>query len=114
MVIVSLATASICFMGSCYPALVGNNTPVGTFPLSRQETLEPGYGGDLLVYQENYKYLWAVHRVYTLNPKEYRMERLSSGRAEQRRSITNGCINVMPEVYDKLVECCSRDVLVIN
>ena len=63
MVIVSLTMASICFMGSCYPALVGNNTPVGTFSLSQQQVLEPGYGGDVLVYQESSTSLWAIHRV---------------------------------------------------
>jgi hypothetical protein len=114
MVIVNLALASICFSGTCYPALVGSNTPVGTFSLSHHEIRAPGYGGDLLVYQENKKYLWAIHRVYTLNPGEHRVERLAAGRAEQRRAITNGCINVMPEVYQKLVACCSKDLLVIN
>lgn len=114
MVVVNLAMASICFSGACFPALVGNNTPVGTFSLSRQEIQAPGYGGDLLVYQENHHYLWAIHRVYTRNPGERRIERLTSNRVEQRRAITNGCINVMPEVYEKLVDCCSKDVLVIN
>jgi hypothetical protein len=114
MVIVNLAAASICFLGSCYPALVGQSTPVGTFSLSQQETPEPGYGGDLLVYQENAKYLWAIHRVYTLNPKEHRLERLHSAQPSLRRSVTNGCVNVLPEVYQRLVDCCSKDVLVIN
>jgi hypothetical protein len=114
MVVVNLAMATICFMGSCYPALVGDNTPAGTFSLSQQRVLDPGYGGDVLVYQENRKYLWAIHRVYTLNPDERRVERLASNRSDLRRSITKGCINVMPEVYQKLVDCCSRDVLVIS
>jgi hypothetical protein len=114
MIVVSLAMASICFTGSCYPALIGDNTPAGTFSLSQQRILDPGYGGDILVYQESREYLWAIHRVYTLNPQERRVERLHSRRADQRRSITNGCINVMPDVYRKLVDCCSRDVLVIS
>ena len=114
MVIVNLALASICFSGTCFPALVGTNTPVGTFSLSRQEIQVTGYGGDLLVYKENQKYLWAIHRVYTLNPAERRVERLTSNQVEQRRAITNGCINVMPDVYQKLVDCCSKDLLVIN
>lgn len=114
MVVVSLVAASICFMGSCYPALVGDNTPTGTFLLSQQRLLDSGYGGDVLVYHENRKYIWAIHRVYTLNPHEHRVERLHSNQAAQRRSITNGCINIMPEVYQKLVDCCSKDVLVIS
>jgi hypothetical protein len=114
MIVVSLAAASICFAGACYPALVGDNTPAGTFTVSRQQVKDPGYGGDVLVYRENARYIWAVHRVYTLNPVENRVARLHSGRAEQRRAITKGCINVMPDVYERLVDCCSTDVLVIN
>jgi hypothetical protein len=114
MIVVSLAAASICFSGTCYPALVGNNTPAGTFTLAHQRVEDPGYGGDLLVYRENNRYIWAIHRVYTLNPGENRLARLSSGQTEQRRSITKGCINVMPEVYERLVDCCSSDVLVIR
>lgn len=114
MVVVSLALASICFAGGCYPALVGSNTPAGTFALSQRETPEPGYGGDLLVYREDDRYVWAIHRVYTLNPGERRIDRLASGKPEQRRGVTKGCINVMPEVYRMLVDCCSKDVLVIQ
>ena len=114
MVIVNLAMASICFMGSCYPALVGSNTPVGTFSLARQTTLEPGYGGDLLVYQEGITTLWAIHRVYTINHNEHRLDRLRGNRVDQRRAVTRGCINVLPEVYEKLVDCCSKDVLIIS
>lgn len=114
MVLVSLATATICFLGTCYPALVGNTTPAGTFSLSRQQILEPGYGGDVLVYHEDRQNLWAIHRVYTRNVSERRIERLNDQRAEQRRGVTRGCINVMPEVYRKLVDCCSNDVVIIH
>ncbi|MBC7501247.1 MAG: murein L,D-transpeptidase [Herminiimonas sp.] len=114
MIVVNLALASICFSGTCYPALVGANTPVGMFSLSQQQIQTVGYGGDILVYKENQHYLWAIHRVYTLNPKERRVERLTANHVAQRRDITNGCINVMPEVYQKLVDCCSKDVLIIN
>jgi hypothetical protein len=114
MIVVSLAAASICFAGTCYPALVGDNTPAGTFTVSLQQVTDPGYGGDLLVYRENTRYIWAIHRVYTLNPAEDRLTRLRSGRVELRRAITKGCINVMPEVYERLVDCCSNDVLVIH
>ncbi len=114
MIVVNLALASICFSGACHPALVGTNTPAGTFSLSQQQTMEPGYGGDLLVYREDEKNLWAIHRVYTLNPTERRVERLASGGVHQRRAVTKGCINIMPDVYQKLVDCCSNDFLVIN
>ena len=114
MVVVSLAMASICFAGECHPALVGDNTPAGSFTLSRQAVDFPGYGGDLLVFQENRSYVWAIHRVYTLNREEHREERLRAADPVRRRSVTKGCINVMPDVYSKLVSCCSRDLLVIR
>jgi hypothetical protein len=114
MVVVDLALASICFMGSCHPVLVGEDTPAGTFRLSRQETAEAGYGGDLLVFQEDRQHVWAVHRVFTLIAEQRRIERLRSGRTDLRRFVTKGCVNVMPEVYSKLVDCCSSDVLVIT
>ncbi|HEY8608130.1 MAG TPA: hypothetical protein VIM12_13530 [Noviherbaspirillum sp.] len=113
MISVSLAAASICFAGACYPALVGSNTPAGMFTVSRQSVADPGYGGDVLVFQESAIHLWAIHRVYTLNPNEDRVGRLRSSRPGARRNVTLGCINVMPEVYDRLVACCSKDVLVV-
>jgi hypothetical protein len=114
MIVVDLAMASICFSGACFPALVGDHTPTGHFTLSHRAIDTPGYGGDLLVFRENDRYLWAIHRVYTGVPRERRAERLASGRPEERRSVTHGCINVMPEVYLKLVDCCRRDVLIIR
>lgn len=114
MVVVSLAAATICFANACFPALMGKETPAGTYTLRHQKVDAPGYGGDILVYRENARHVWAIHRVYTLNPAENRVARLHSGRAELRRAITKGCINVMPEVYERLVACCSGDVLVIN
>ncbi|MEC4721649.1 hypothetical protein RY831_20995 [Noviherbaspirillum sp. CPCC 100848] len=114
MVIVDLLAASICFAGACYPALVGQDTPTGTYSLSLRRIEDAGYDGSVLVYRENEKYLWAIHRVYTLNPGERRMERLQDGRPELRRNVTKGCINVAPEVYRRLMDCCARDILVIN
>ncbi|WP_151637894.1 murein L,D-transpeptidase [Noviherbaspirillum aerium] len=114
MVIVDLLAATICFAGACHPALVGQDTPTGTYSLSHRRVEDPGYDGSVLVFKENEKYLWAIHRVYLLNPGERRLERLQGGRADMRRYVTKGCINVAPEVYRQLVDCCARDVLVIN
>lgn len=114
MVVVDLAMAVICFLGTCHPALVGSQTPRGFFVLDYQATDVPGYGGDLLVFQEDDRHLWAIHRVYTAKPSEQRVRRLEAGNAAARRDITHGCVNVMPEVYEQLIECCSRDSLVIR
>jgi len=113
-VVVDLALAVICFMGECYPALTGPQTPRGVFSLDYQATEVPGYGGDLLVFKEDAARLWAVHRVYTAKPSERRVKRLLSGNAAWRKGITRGCVNVMPDVYARLVDCCSREMLVIQ
>ena len=52
-------------------------------------------------FKEDKKYLYAIHRVWTLKPEERRMERITSSNVADRY-ITNGCINVTDEVYDQL------------
>lgn len=114
MVVVDLALAVICFMGECHPALVGEHTPRGAYVLEHQATELPGYGGDLLVFKEDRTRLWAIHRVYTAVASQRRVERLRSGRVALRKGVTLGCVNVMPDVYARLVECCGNQVLVIK
>ena len=113
-VIVDLALATICFLGQCYPALVGPRTPVGEFTLQQRLTDSPGYGGDVLQFHETEKYVVAVHRVWTLKPEEQRLDRIASPDVRQRKNITNGCVNVAPEVYQKLVDCCSSSKIIIK
>lgn len=118
-IIVSLALATICFTAdgveSCYPALLGksNATPAGTYTLIKRLTADPGYGGDVLQYYETDKMVYAIHRVWLLKPSEHRAERLKSNKVSER-FITNGCINLEPEVYEKLANCCSNDTLVVK
>lgn len=114
MVIVDLATATICFLNSCYPALVGPDTPVGEFPMIQRMTQQAGYGGDVIQFKETKDAWYGVHRVWTMVPKERRAERLNSGDVKQRQTITHGCINVTQEVYEKLRDCCSNDTLSIH
>lgn len=99
--IVSLTAATICFSGQCHHALVGKETPIGTFPLVHRPVRAKGYGGDVLQFKETDKYIYAVHRVWLGNPAQRRLERLR-GPAAGRRNVTAGCINVAPEVYDAL------------
>lgn len=111
-VTVSLAKAVICFQGLCHPALVGVKTPTGVFQLRHLEVVAKGYGGDVLEFHEDARYLWAIHRVWRLNPKQHRLERLL-GNDPKRRVITMGCINIEPVVYQALVDCCSNATLTI-
>jgi len=87
---------------------------VGEYKIVKYKTQAAGYGGDILVFKEDRTSVWAVHRVYTRNPKQRRLERLASGDPNQRRSITDGCINIMPDVYQKLVDCCAGQTMVVK
>ncbi len=118
-VIVDLALATICFTYNgaeeCHPVLLGKNTPTpkGEFVLKQRYTQDPGYGGDVLQFHETKDEVYAIHRVWLLNPKQKRMERLKSPNI-QDHFISGGCINVEPEVYKKLVDCCSSGELIIK
>lgn len=118
MIVVDIALATICFLQSgqqvCHNALVGPSTPRGEFEVVQRLTQDPGYGGDVLQFHEDAKQVFAIHRVWTLKPEQKRLQRLASSDAHQRRSITNGCINVAPEVYDALMECCVHHKLVVK
>lgn len=111
---VILSAAIICFQQQCYPALVGKDTPIGEFSVIQRLTEDPGYGGDVLQFHETDKRVYAIHRVWTLNPKQKRLERLQSSNVKERQTITSGCINVMPEIYDRLVDCCANGSLIIK
>lgn len=85
----------------CYPVLIGKTTPKGTFDLNIVKTHYPGYGGDVMKFKEEGDFMFAVHRVWTLKPQEQRMERIASPRVKDR-VMTNGCINVTNDLYEKL------------
>lgn len=113
-IVVHLATAMICYLNQCHPALVGPSTPQGTFPVKWEQVSNPGYGGDILEFARDDKNaIFAIHRVWLLSPKQRRWYRLTEGTVAERRDITGGCINVTPEVYKELVDCCSRGTVVI-
>ena len=117
MVEVILGLAMICFphqgAQQCHPVLIGDRTQVGEFRLQQRLTETPGYGGDVLQFLESDTEVYAVHRVWLGNPTQRRLERLANPDPRQRR-ITQGCINVAPEVYDLLVDCCSDKTISIR
>lgn len=102
-VVVNTKTAELCFADTqdCYPVLIGKTTPKGTFDLTIYATDKPGYGGDVIGFKEENNFLFALHRVWTLKPEEHRLVRIASDKVEDR-IMTNGCINVQDDVYDKL------------
>lgn len=101
-IVILLGSALLCISDQCYPALVGKDTPVGNFPLVRRFTQAKGYGGDVMQFASTDKGIMAIHRVWLGRSAEHRAERLASGDPAQRRNVTNGCINVTPDVYDRL------------
>jgi hypothetical protein len=118
-ILISIALATICFnyngTEECHPALLGKNnaTPVGEYNVARRRTNAPGYGGEILQFKETKTEVYAIHRVWLLKPEQKRLERLKSDNVEDHY-ISSGCINVEPEVYTKLINCCSNDHLVIK
>ena len=102
-VVVNTAKAELCFAddGQCHPVLIGKTTPKGKFNMTPMMTSKPGYGGEVIGFKEENDFLFALHRVWTLKPQERRMERIVSPHVADR-IITNGCINVQNNVYEKL------------
>ena len=102
-VVVDTAKAELCFAdnGQCHPVLVGKTTPKGLFDMKIYKTDKRGYGGDIIGFKQEKDFLFALHRVWTLKPSERRLERIQSPVAVDR-IMTNGCINVSDEVYEKL------------
>ncbi len=118
-ILVTISLATICFTYNgteeCHPVLLGKNnaTPSGDYIVSRRATKAPGYGGDILQFHETATGVYAIHRVWLLKPEQKRLQRLKSNVVADRY-ISSGCINVEPEVYEKLIDCCSRDTLTIK
>lgn len=98
-----LAAALLCTPTECYPALVGRDTPLGRFPVVQRFVNAKGFGGDVLQFHETETHIYAIHRVWLGKPSERRLERLASADPADRRDVTNGCVNVLPDVYERLL-----------
>lgn len=107
---VHLAAALLCTPAQCHPALVGDATPVGVYPIVRRFTQARGYGGDVLQFADTPRGILAIHRVWLGAPKQRRAERLANPDAAARRGVTDGCINVAPAVYDALADATALEV----
>ena len=112
-VLIDVSTAVICFLSSCYPALVGADTPRGEFTFRHYSTSTPGYGGDILAFHERGDEVFAVHRVLDV-PGQQRATRLLIPHAQYRQEVTGGCVNVSPETYEKLVSCCHGSAVTVR
>ena len=118
-IVVDIALAIICFSSqpgeepTCRNALIGSDTPRGTYTLQQRLVDDPLYGGDVLQFREDPSEVYAIHRVWNGRPYEKRDQRIRSKKASDRR-VTKGCINVTNETYDELVNCCSTDTLIVK
>ena len=97
-IVVDVQSATACIQDECYPVLIGKNTPKGTYGLKLATTTEPHYKGSVLVFKEDTKGTYAIHRVWNGKPSERRNERLKGTVSD--RLITNGCINVSDDTYE--------------
>lgn len=112
-VLVTLSKANICFENNCYPALVGKDTPIGIFTMTKLSYSGPGYNGEIIKFAEVGSKSYAIHRLWLLRPSENRDIRIAIDDPGQRL-ITKGCINVTSEVYEKLINNHIFDTLVIE
>lgn len=112
-VIVNIASAVICVASSCYPVLVGNDTPKGEYQLTHYSIEDKKYGGDILVFKIEGQDVYAIHRVIDV-PSQQRPARLKSPYPKHRVTITYGCINVEPEVFQELIRCCSTSKMIVK
>lgn len=112
-VTIFLGKALICFQMNCYPMLYGDATPVGTFQIQERRVLSPGYGGDVLQFHDAGDMIFSVHRTWLGSPNQKRVERLESETPTDNK-ISNGCINIAPEVYEALKDCCTGQSLTIQ
>lgn len=114
MVLINLTLAVICFGSNmeCYPILYGDKTPQGEFAMAVRVTPQAGYGGDVIQFHADEHQIYAIHRLWRLSPWQEREKRIAESNLS-RRKITNGCINVQPEVYEKLKACCVNERLEI-
>lgn len=111
---VSKSRATVCAPGFCAPVLVGMALKAGHYPVLHAHVVDPLYGGDVLAFDERADGVpLAIHRVWLGIPAQRRIERLQ-GPLAQRIGITGGCINVMPEIYQKLVDCCSKGTVIVT
>ena len=110
-VTVKTSLAVICFLGQCYPALVGETTPFGTYTLTKRYVVSDGYEGNVLQFHSEDNKVYAIHRPYK-NEKVDRQKLLFT--TFQNRYITKGCINVDEAVYSKLWEQSTKIKLVIE
>lgn len=108
MVKVFLAKALLCVQGQCFPVLVGENTPTGTFQIEHVVLNNRRGRYDVLMFAPDKPgKVLAIHRT----PSESRTALL---KARSRAPVTAGCINVSPAVFELLVECCSTATLEIQ
>ena len=73
-------------MGSCYPALIGQNTPRGEFKLIKRYTQQAGYGGDVLQFSEDATTAYAIHRPWLLKPEQQRLKTIQTNFHGELRS----------------------------
>mgnify|MGYP000474635702 CR=1 FL=1 len=96
---VFLSTALLCFSGTCHNALVGVTTPTGQYEYVKTPIDDPLYGATVAPFAvDNSGGVFAIHQTWLGAPYEQRDVRILG----DDRIMTNGCINIPPDVYEQL------------
>lgn len=104
MIVVDLSLAVICFLNQCHPVLVGEATKPGLYDLTPRIVVEEVYGGSVLKFDETKDSIYSIHRILPGRTLD----------SDNRRQVTAGCVNVSPDVYEKLLSCCVGKKLLIQ
>lgn len=118
-VIIDTLLAVICFASTpsepmtCHNALIGSETPKGEYTLRLRRFEDPLYGNSMLQFKETKTDVFGIHWTWLGKPSEQRQKRIKSTNVTDR-FITQGCVNVEPLVYKKLVACCSNSKVLIR
>jgi hypothetical protein len=103
-----VSKALICVLGQCFAALVGDSTPLGTFPLQHVVVEYDGRRDAVLAYAyDEAGGVYAIHRP----PSARRRALLASN---DTTPVTAGCINVEDPVLDYLIACCAGTAITIH
>ena len=113
MITVLLGLALVCFDGECHPALVGSRTPTGIYEPTIRLVEDPLYGGSVLQFHETETEVYAFHKIWNGKPSERREWAIRQS-DPKIRTLTNGCINLEPSVYLRMLSCCANQTIRIG
>ena len=101
--VISLVLATACINDECFNVLVGKNnlTPVGEYSTYYAKTNQFGYDGEVIVFKETNTVAFSIHKPFKSLNNPYYREKVIQSNNPQDRKISNGCINIPSDMFDK-------------